>query len=239
MSYIGENNEAQKKTIAFIPARGGSKSIPLKNIKSIYGKPLIYWSASALEKTESIDEIIIATDSDKIEDVTLSLKLKKVKIYRRLPENASDTASTESVMLEYIEKECLPDNYIFVLVQATSPLTEPVHFSEALELYSKGEYDSLFTCVRNYRFFWNEDGSPINYDYRKRPRRQEFSGQLMENGAFYVNTVGNIRKSKNRLTGKIGMYEMPEYTGIEIDEPEDWIIIENLMKNHLTKKLQL
>jgi N-acylneuraminate cytidylyltransferase len=57
----------------------------------------------------------------------------------------------------------------------------------------------------------------------------------MENGAFYINTVGNIRKSKNRLSGKIGMYEMPGYTGIEIDEPEDWVIMEYLMKKRLTK----
>ena len=217
------------KTIAFIPARGGSKSIPLKNIKPLCGKPLIYWALSALEKTDAVDEIVVATDSDEIECVALSFQFRKVNIYRRLPENAGDTASTESVMLEYLEKSGLSDDNIFMLVQATSPLTGSKHFSEALELYGKGKYDSLLTCVRNYRFFWNEDGNPQNYDYRKRPRRQDFNGQLMENGAFYINTVGNIKRSKNRLTGKIGIYEMPKYTGIEIDEPEDWIVIENLM----------
>jgi N-acylneuraminate cytidylyltransferase len=227
-----------KKTIAFIPARGGSKSIPLKNVKPLCGKPLIYWTISALEKTNSIDEIIVATDSDEIEEITLSFKFKKVKIYRRLSENATDTASTESVMLEYIEKSDLPDETIFILVQATSPLTESVHFSEALELYCNGKYDSLLTCVRNNRFFWNENGNPQNYDYKNRPRRQDFNGQLMENGAFYINTAGNIKKYKNRLTGKIGIYEMPEYTGIEIDEPEDWIVIENLMRKINSSKIQ-
>jgi N-acylneuraminate cytidylyltransferase len=223
-------------TIAFIPVRGGSKSIPLKNIKLLCEKPLIYWVISALEKTDKVDEIIVATDSDTIEEVTLSFKFQKVKVYRRLPENATDTASTESVMLEYIERNSLKNEDIFMLVQATSPLTESNHFLEALELYDKGKYDSLLTCVRNYRFFWNEDGTSKNYDYLNRPRRQKFDGQLMENGAFYINTVGNIKQVKNRLSGNIGIYEMPEYTGIEIDEPDDWIIMESLMKKYVLSR---
>ena len=229
-------SQKDRKAIAFIPSRGGSKSIPLKNIKPVCGKPLVYWALSALEKTDSVDEVVVATDSDEIEKVVLSFNFEKVKIYRRLPENAGDTSSTESVMLEYIEKTGLSDKNIFILVQATSPLTESVHFSEAIELYKKGKYDSLLTCVRNYRFFWNEDGTSKNYDYQNRSRRQDFNGQLMENGAFYINTVGNIRREKNRLCGNIGIYEMPEYTGIEIDEPDDWIIAENLMKKHVLSK---
>jgi N-acylneuraminate cytidylyltransferase len=224
------------KTIAFIPARSGSKSIPQKNIKLLCGKPLIYWVLSALEKINRIDEIIVATDSDQIEKVVLSFNFLKVNIYRRLPENATDTATTESVMLEYIENNNLQDDNIFLLVQATSPLTEASHFSEALEIYSKGKYDSLLTCVRNCRFFWNEDGTSKNYDYRNRPRRQCFNGQLMENGAFYISTVGNIKQTKNRLSGNIGIYEMPEYTGFEIDEQDDWIVMENLMKKYVLPK---
>jgi N-acylneuraminate cytidylyltransferase len=224
------------KTIAFIPVRGGSKSIPLKNIKLLCGKPLVYWSISALEKTNNIDEIIIATDSDKIEQTVLSFNFSKIKIYRRSDENASDTASTENVMIEYIEQSRINDDDIFLLVQATSPLTESVHFSEALTLYHANKYDSLLTCVRNYRFFWNEDGTSKNYDYRQRPRRQNFDGQLMENGAFYINTVGNIKQSKNRLSGKIGIYEMPEYTATEIDELDDWIILERLMQKYIVPR---
>jgi N-acylneuraminate cytidylyltransferase len=222
-----------RKTVAFIPVRGGSKSIPLKNIKLLCGKPLVYWVISALEKANCIDEIIVATDSDKIEEVVLSFNFQKVKIYRRLSENAADTSTTESVMLEYLERSHISDDTVFVLVQATSPLTKSMHFSEALELYNKNKYDSLLTCVRNHRFFWNEDGTSKNYDYYNRPRRQDFNGQLMENGAFYINTAGNIRQAKNRLCGNIGIYEMPEYTGIEIDEPDDWNIMENLMKKYI------
>jgi N-acylneuraminate cytidylyltransferase len=219
--------------VAFIPVRGGSKSIPLKNIKLLCGKPLVYWSLSALDKTDSIDEIIVATDSDEIEEIVLSFKFRKIKIYRRLSKNAGDTATTESVMLEYITQSKLDDDDIFMLVQATSPLTQSKHFSEGLELYRKNKYDSLLTCTRNYRFFWNENGTAKNYDYKQRPRRQDFNGQLMENGAFYINSVYNIKKSGNRLNGKVGIYEMPEYTGIEIDEPDDWIIAGNLIKKYI------
>ena len=220
--------------IAFIPVRGGSKSIPLKNIKPFCGKPLVCWNIEALEKCAEVDEIVVATDSDEIWKVVSSQSYAKTKLYRRLPENACDTASTESVMLEYIEHAQLSDKTTFILVQATSPMTQTNHFQEALEQYGKGEYDSMLTCVRNYRFFWSEEGKSINYDYTHRPRRQEFTGILMENGAFYINLVQNIKRDKNRLSGKIGIYEMPAYTAIEIDEPEDWEILESIMKRHNT-----
>ena len=229
-----------KKVIAFIPVRGGSKSIPLKNIKPFCGKPLVYWNIAALEQSQYIDQIIVATDSDEIEKTVEKFNFSKVKIYRRSRENACDTASTESVMLEYINKTNLAHDNIFMLVQATSPLTETKHFNEALDIYlhRNNQYDSMLTCVRNYRFFWNENGTSQNYDYKNRPRRQNFKGELMENGAFYINTVKNILESGNRLSGKIGIYEMPEYTATEIDEPDDWIILENLMRKHVLSNSQ-
>lgn len=221
------------KTIAFIPVRGGSKSIPLKNIKLFCGKPLVCWNIEALEACPEVDEIIVATDSDDIWNTVESFHYKKTVLYRRSAENACDTASTESVMLEYINHAQLTEDNVFMLVQATSPLTETIHFTEALQMYAKGEYDSIITCVRNYRFFWNEDGTSMNYDYMNRPRRQNFKGMLMENGAFYINKVSNILSNGNRLGGRIGIYEMPEYTATEIDEPDDWIVLENLMRKHI------
>lgn len=225
-----------QKVIAFIPVRGGSKSIPLKNIKPFCGKPLVCWNIEALESCDLVDEVIVATDSDDIWNTVEARHYKKTTLYRRSAENACDTASTESVMLEYIHYAQLPKEDIFMLVQATSPLTEDVHFTEALQMYGKGEYDSILTCVRNYRFFWNEDGTSMNYDYMNRPRRQNFSGMLMENGAFYINTIENILQSGNRLSGRIGIYEMPEYTATEIDEPDDWTILESLMQRHVLSK---
>lgn len=223
-------------TIAFIPVRGGSKSIPLKNIKPFCGKPLVYWNVSALQESQSVDKIVVATDSPVIKETVSAFGFNKVELYDRKVENASDTASTESVMLEYIEAVHLSDDDVFMLVQATSPLTETKHFGEGLRLYNSGKYDSVLTCVRNYRFFWSDDGTSKNYDYMNRPRRQNFNGMFMENGAFYINSVKNIKTSGNRLSGKIGIYEMPEYTATEIDEPDDWIILENLMQRHVLFK---
>ena len=228
-----------RKVIAFIPVRGGSKSIPLKNIKEFCGKPLVYWSTSALENAKHIDKIVIATDSEQIKETVLAFNFNKIEIFDRSKESATDTASTENVMIEYIDKANVSDSDLLILVQATSPLTQTKHIEEALSIYFNGKYDSMLTCVRNYRFFWNSDGTSKNYDYRNRPRRQDFSGELMENGAFYINTIDNIKKHRNRLSGKVGVYEMPEYTSFEIDEPDDWAILENLMYKYvLSKKLK-
>ena len=220
------------KTLAFVPVRGGSKSIPLKNIKPLCGHPLVYWTLEALQRTPTIDEIVVATDSDCIANIVRSFAFEKVSVYRRNAENASDSASTESVMLEYIKSEKLVAEITFLLVQATSPLTEPQHFEAGLALFQSGRYDSVLSCVRSKRFFWSQDGKSINYDYRNRPRRQEFPGILMENGAFYISSVGAILQSGNRLSGRIGVSEMPEWTALEIDEPEDWILMERIMRRH-------
>ena len=219
--------------IAFIPVRGGSKSIPLKNIKLLAGKPLVYWTAKAANDSKYIDKVVIATDSVDIKNAVKGFSdLKKVEIYDRKPENATDTASTESVMLEYIEAENLNNDAKFFLIQATSPLLKAKHIDEMYEKYDKDGADSALSCVINKRFYWTKDGKSINYDYRNRPRRQDFEGYYMENGACYINSVGNIFKDKNRLSGKISVYEMPEYTAVEIDEPDDFLLIEKLMEKH-------
>ena len=221
---------------AFIPVRGGSKSIPLKNIKPLCGKPLVCWNIEALEACNEVDNIVVATDSPEIEAVVLGRNYHKTTIFHRCAENATDTSSTESVMLEYLHKANIPSDTTFILVQATSPFTQTIHFKQALEMFSSREYDSLLTCVRNKRFFWSNDGKSLNYDYKKRPRRQDFDGIMMENGAFYINTIKNILESGNRLSGKIGIYEMPEYTAAEIDEPDDWEYIEHLIyKNGISQ----
>ena len=232
------------KTIAFIPVRGGSKSIPLKNIKLFCGKPLVFWVIKAAVESKSISEVIIATDDDRIEDTVRSFNLEKVSVYRRKQENARDASTTESVILEFIQNQNISPEVRFVLIQATSPLLTEKYLDQGIKNLDK--FDSVLSCVRSKRFFWSGEGEPLNYDYNNRPRRQEFEGLLMENGAFYINTVKNILKHNNRLTGKIGIVEMPEFTGFEIDEEEDWIIAESLMKrfnlpkaNELKTKIKL
>lgn len=222
--------------IAFIPVRGGSKSIPLKNIKPLNGKPLVYWTAKAANDAACVDKVIIATDCDAIRDAVRGFDLPKVELYDRDSENAQDGSSTESVMLEYLEKADLKDDDAFFLIQATSPLLKHEHIELMYKKMLFEKADSALSCVRNKRFYWSEDGKSLNYDYRARPRRQDFDGLMMENGACYINTVGNIKRDKNRLSGKISVYEMPEYTATEIDEPDDFLIIEKLMKKYGVEK---
>lgn len=219
--------------IAFIPVRGGSKSIPLKNIKLLNGKPLVYWTALAAENAKCVDKIVIATDSEKIKSTVLEFGFSKLEIYDREPENAKDTSSTESVMLEYIEKSGLDKKDNFILIQATSPLLKSEHIDGMFDFYVKSDADSVFSGVREKQFHWieTENGiQPINYDYKNRPRRQEFKGIIAENGACYISTVGNILENQCRISGKIQAYELPPETGYEIDEESDWIIMENLMQ---------
>ena len=102
-----------------------------------------------------------------------------------------------------------------------------------IEKLEDSEADSIFSVVREKQFHWieTEDGvKPINYDYKNRPRRQEFQGILAENGACYINSVENILRDKCRLSGRVITYEMPPETAYEIDEESDWIIVEGLMK---------
>ena len=222
--------------IAFIPARGGSKSIPLKNIKEISGKPLIYWSLKAGEESKCVDKIVLATDSDEIANTAKNFKFKKLEIYYRDKENAQDNSSTESVMLEYIKKSTLQDDDNMFLIQATSPMLKSEDIDKMYEKFKNENFDSMFSAVREKQFKWietNEGLKPVNYDYRKRPRRKEFEGLLAENGACYINSIKNIKTDKCRLSGKIGAYEMPSYSLFELDEPSDWIIAENLMKKYL------
>ena len=218
--------------IAFIPVRGGSKSIPLKNIKILAGMPLVYWTANAANEASCIDKVIIATDSEKIKETVKELNLSKVEIYDRDKQNAQDTSSTESVMLEYIRYANLNPEDCFFLIQATSPLLKAKHIDAMYQKFISEKADSALSCVRNKRFFWSEDGKSLNYDYKNRPRRQDFNGCMMENGACYINSVKNILKDKNRLSGKISVYEMPEYTAVEIDESDDFILVAKLIDKH-------
>ena len=219
------------KKIAFIPVRGGSKSIPKKNIKIFCGKPLIYWNLIELENCNQVDEVVVASDSEDIISVVEEFKLSKVVIYRRSNENAQDHSTSESIMLEYINFAKLDLSDVFMLVQATSPFTKSNDFSNGLKMMNS--YDTVFSCAKIKRFIWDKDSNPLNYDFNNRPRRQDFDGTFMENGAFCISLVSDIIKYNNRISGNIGICEMPEYTFVEIDEPEDWIIAERLfLKNN-------
>lgn len=226
--------------VAFIPVRGGSKSIPLKNIKLINGRPLVYWTVKAACGCKYIDKVYVATDSDKIKQTVESFKMEdesklfsKLVVIGRSSESASDTASTEFAMLEFAS------NYDFdniALIQATSPLLVSNDLDRGFEVFTEEGTDSVLSVVRQKRFHWKIDNKgfaqAINYDIFHRPRRQEFEGCLVENGAFYITSKKNLLKFRNRISGNIKVVEMHEDTFFEIDEPSDWVIIEDLMKKN-------
>lgn len=223
--------------VAFIPVRGGSKSIPLKNIKIINGKPLVYWTVKAAQLCKDIDVVYVATDSDIIKETVESFTdCPKVKVIGRSPETASDTASTESAMIEFC------NNYEFdniVLIQATSPLLSYEDLNKGFEVFNMEDTDTVLSVVRQKRFNWKMDENglvaPTNYDVFHRPRRQEYDGYLVENGAFYISSREGVLKYNNRLWGNMRCVEMNEDTFFEIDEPSDWVIIEALMKKNGVK----
>ena len=127
--------------IAFVPVRCGSKSIIFKNIKDFCGKPLVYWCLSALQNSKNIDKIFLATDCEEIRSIVNNFSFSKVNLYDRSEENSSDSASTESVMMEFLDKNSFDDDDLFLLVQATSPLTQTKDFDKALNMMKVAKSD--------------------------------------------------------------------------------------------------
>lgn len=217
------------KKVAIIPLRKGSKGIRGKNKKKMLGRPLFSWVLGAAIFSD-LDEVYVFTDDEAI----LSYVAKeyhwtnKVKGMLRHEENANDTASTESAMVEFAAN-IKHDFDVLCLLQATSPLTTSQDINNALSQISKEGKTSSLSVVKTNRFTWNTNGTPHNYDVFNRPRRQDFEGLLLENGAVYATTKTAFLESKNRVSGAIGLIEMPEESLVEIDSASDWIIIESLL----------
>jgi len=218
--------------VVLIPARGGSKSIKLKNIKLIAGQPLIYWSLDAAVNCSRVNKVYISTDSEIIKNVVKNYNKKnkeKIVIVDRSEQAATDTATTEDVEFDFCDKV---DNFEnLILIQATNPMIRTEDIDGCINEFPK--YDSVVSTVIQKRFYWEKqkDGSikEIKHDIRKRPRRQEWEGVLAENGSIYIISRENLYKGKCRLFGKIGTYIMPDDSYYEIDEETDWLIIENLL----------
>lgn len=223
------------KTIAFIPARKGTKGIHLKNIKEFCGKPLIWWVLKELSKVETIDEIVVATDSKTIANTVFNFKYTKVTTYDRDLKNAQDESPTIDVIFEYLNKnqEHVKDQDTFMLVQCTIPYTTSTDYSNGLKLYNDEFTDSVLSCCKFRRLLWNEKGIVQNYNPVDKPRRQDINtGLMLENGAFYINKVSSIKKEKTMTSGAVSIYEMPEYTSCDIDTEDDFYYAEYLMKKY-------
>ena len=217
--------------VALQPLRGGSKSIPDKNLRVIAGRPLYAWSLGAALDSACFDAIYVASDSAEIRDDVRARFGSRVNVIDRAPENATDDATSESVMLEVASKvQC----DVMSLIQATSPMTRPEDFRIARARFEREGLDSLLTGVELKRFFWTHDAQPLNYDPARRPRRQDFPGTVMENGAFYFTRSQLLTRTGSRLCGRIGVYRMHEECAAELDELSDWPVVENLLRRRFT-----
>ena len=208
--------------LAIIPARGGSKTIPRKNLALCAGKPLIQWTFDAVADS-SVNWVVLTSDDDEI----LGLVPPGVIPHKRPLELATDEASTEGVIEDVLAR--WPTGTV-VLLQPTSPIRTGQQINEAVELLQQGRYDSVLSVSPSHVFTWRETkhGTVCNYDIRKRPRRQEIH-QWQENGSIYVFTRAHWEKHHNRLGGKIRLYKMGEDEAIQVDTPLDLFIVEQIL----------
>lgn len=226
------------KTIGFIPLRKNSKGIVNKNKRKMVGRPLFTWVLGEAIFSE-LDHVYVYTDDEWIlEFVKREYSwTNKVSALLRSDESATDTASTESAILEFCDRIDYEFD-VFCLLQATSPFTTSNDINNCISKVEKSDYDSALTVVNTHRFTWYKDGTPKNYDIFKRPRRQDFEGLLIENGAVYATTKQSLKQTKNRLGNNIAVVEMSEDSLFEIDNESDWIVVEQLLMNRQKSKKQ-
>ncbi len=220
------------RTVAIIPARGGSKGIVSKNSIPLAGKPLITYTIEAAKKSGIFDVIAVSTDDKKIE---LICRPYDTAMIRRPARLARDTTPTEPVLIHALDYLKNREGYVpqvVCLLQPTSPLRDARDIRQAYQTFTRNKYDSLLSVTHNTYFIWKKYRgrvNPVNYNYRRRPRRQEMQ-QLKENGALYFTHYRTFMKHKNRLGGKIGYYRMSDEHSLEIDSPLDLLVAETLLK---------
>lgn len=224
-----------KKILALIPARGGSKGIPNKNIKLFNGRPLIEWSIKLALQSKLISKIVVSSDSLKI--LNISKKLGADIILR--PKNISgDNATTESAILHCI-KYFNNEFETIVLLSPTSPLRKKKDIDNAIKFFNRNKLDSCFSGAELTDFLvWNYDKikkkyKSINYDFKNRGVRQNRKPGYVENGSIYVFKSSLIEKKKNRIGGKFGIFNMDFWQSFELDSKNDWKLLETVHKNYI------
>jgi CMP-N,N'-diacetyllegionaminic acid synthase len=221
-------------TVAIIPARGGSKGIPRKNLVNVCGKPLIAWSILQARRTRYIDSVWVSSDDDEILAVAESFGARPI---RRPTEISGDQATSESAWLHAVDTiEGLGVSVgLVVAMQATSPIRESSDLDGGLQMLREQGFDTLLSVAEVEDFFiWRitEDGGSesVNYDYRKRLRRQQIEKRFLENGSFYVFRPEQLRNENNRLGGRIGLFVMARHKMFQIDNPEDIELCAGVMR---------
>lgn len=223
---------------AIIPARGGSKGIPGKNLIPFCGKPLLAWSIKQAEESGRVDKVFVSSDDDAILRVAEEYGAIGIK---RPSELATDTASSEGALKHAIncikEKYSLPEYVVFL--QATSPLRTGKDIDDAISLLESDKADSLFSAALLEDFcIWTRDSdgySSFSYDYKNRGRRQERKPLYLENGSIYLFKPLVLEKYGNRLGGKISSFYMDYWKSYEIDKKEDIELCEYFMRKNILK----
>lgn len=199
--------------IGLIPARGGSKGIPNKNIKMICGKPLIVWTIEKAKSSRLLDRVIVSTDSDMIAEIA---QKEGVEILKRPDYLATDTASTQDVMAHALQ--CFPADTL-VLLQPTSPCRSEGLIDECILEFQEQDYDSLATgWICDYK----------EYGKNTLPR-QQINGFFYDDGNVYVIKAENILKG-DRYGTKIGHKIISRYENAEIDDEYDFWLLEQILK---------
>lgn len=204
--------------LGLIPARGGSKGVPGKNIKEIYGKPLIVWSIEHALNAKKIDKVVVSTDSDEIAKIA---RQAGAEVLIRPDYLASDTASTLDVMIHALE------NYpadIITLLQPTSPCRSEGLVDECIEEFIAGDYDSLATgFICDYK----------EYGKNTLPR-QQIQGFFYDDGNVYVMKADNVMNG-DRYGKKIGHKFISRYENAEIDDMFDFWLLEKILEKQMTE----
>jgi YrbI family 3-deoxy-D-manno-octulosonate 8-phosphate phosphatase len=215
--------------LAIIPARGGSKGIPRKNIIPIAGKPLITYNIEQARHSRYIHRVVVSTDDDEIADVA---RRYGAEIVRRPAEISGDSAPSESALLHVLQVLQQQDGYqpdLLVFLQCTSPLTLAEDIDGTIQALLSQRADTALAVIPFHYFLWRQeaDGAVgINHDRRVRSLRQEREPQYLETGAVYVMKVPDFLKVRHRFFGKTALYIMPAERRLEIDEPADLQIAE-------------
>lgn len=228
-------------TVAVIPARGGSKGLPKKNLAELCGKPLLAWSVIQAKAAESVDSVWVSSDSEEILEVAVAYGAGTIQRPDRI---SGDQATSESAWLhamDWLEEEGISLGRV-VAMQATSPLREPHDLDEALQAFETEAYDSLLSVTEIDDFFmWalDSDGQPksVNYDYRNRQRRQVIEKRYLENGSFYIFRPSILREHNNRLGGRIGMHVMAKHKMFQIDTAEDLRLCAAIMRGYALDRI--
>jgi len=218
-------SEINPRVLAIIPARGGSKGIPGKNVIPLAGKPLLAYSIEHALAVPQVEKVVVSTDDDMIASVAESFGAVVVPRPEAL---AGDEVPSETALqhaLDYLKTQGAKDPDFVLFLQATSPLRRQGEISEALEQCLQEGADSLFSASPQQGFVWklrSEILESVTYDYRARSRRQELGGEyLVENGSFYLFKPWVLRTHSNRLGGKVTCFRMGFLESLQIDEPAD------------------